>query len=191
MLVRSQIDEKLPLNLLRRAAKRDEPAIRSMFEQFCGRTDEITEVEYLGLRGVWQIGMHSFMCLTKSRVCAIEVGWLGRVIYAEGYLEDYNSGHITQPTIIPLYIICAFVILATFGIGIILLPFVVRIYYKFFKSGALLNFRQGTPIHIFCNRRDLYRLNRCWRSVAGARDDRILFLRNNPAFIVSGTSDGK
>jgi len=175
-----QIDKQIAQNVLSRAKRRDAPALRTMFQQFCGPHDEILAADYLGLRGLWHVGMHSFICLTKSRICAIEVGWLGRVIYSEGYLEEYNSGHITQPSLIPLYLICALVFLATFGIGIILFPFIIRLYYRFFKSGALLNFREGIPIHIFCNRRDLNRLNHCWRLVVSARDERISFLRKVP-----------
>src|SRR5258708_18485539 len=88
-------------NLVGPATKRDISALRTMFHQFCGENDEILTVDYLGLRGLWHIGMHSFICLTKSRICAIEVGWLGRVVYAEGYLEDFNSGHIIAPTLLP------------------------------------------------------------------------------------------
>ncbi|MHC2276379.1 hypothetical protein ACVME8_002990 [Bradyrhizobium diazoefficiens] len=122
--------DKLSQSLFNSAVKRDEGSLRTMFQQFCGTSDDILFVDYLGLRGLWHIGMHSFICLTGARICAIEVGWLGRVIYSEGYLEEYNSGHITQPTRIPLYIISAFVIVVTFGLGILLLPFVVRLYYR-------------------------------------------------------------
>ena len=150
-----------------------------MFQQFCGADDEILAADYLGLRGLWHIGMHCFICLTRSRICAIEVSWLGRVIYAEGYLEDFNSGHIVAPSLFFLYLVCAVFLIFTLGFGIILLPFVVRIYYRFFKCGVFVNFRQGQPIHIFCNRRDLIRLARYWREVNGTRDARISFIRRS------------
>lgn len=160
-------------HLVSRAIRRDEQALKLMFQQFIGDQEEIIFVDYLGLRGLWHIGMHSFVCLTSRRVCNIEVGWLGRVVYEDAYIEDCNSGTINQPTLIFLYIISFVSIVSTFGAALVILPFIVRIYYRYVKLGATIGVRQGRDIRIFADRKELVRLNRMWRLLGSSRDARI------------------
>src|SRR5688572_13620591 len=115
----------LGLRLVRRAIHRDATAQRTMFAQFLPDEELIRFVDYFGLNGLWQIGMHSFACVTDKRLLAIQVGWLGKVVYSEAYLEDCNSSVVQQPTLIPLYIVVLTVLLGTMGLGIIILPVVV------------------------------------------------------------------
>jgi hypothetical protein len=173
------VSARLPRPLVRHAIGRDQKSLETMFQQFLPEKEQIVRTEYLGLRGLWHIGMHSFACITTRRICALEVGWLGRVEYADAFLEDCNSGMVIQPSLIPLYIIGCMWLAMTWMAGIVLLPLIVRIYFRYVKSGATVFVKEGNNLEIFADRKDIRRINQIWRLVGDLRDQRIACILGN------------
>jgi hypothetical protein len=149
------------------------------------------------LQGLWGIGTREFACLTDRRVADITVGRFGKIDYQDGYLEHINSSFIYQPSKLGLYITTGilftpfavtFIItllnpvnlipgliasIIWFGIALILLPFIVRLYYRFKKCGIIISVRGGLPVYIFTNRKLLTRANALWRLLTTSREERI------------------
>ena len=148
-------------------------AIETLFRQFIDHQEFIVFIHYFGLKGMWHIGDHSFGCLTDRRICSLRIGWLGQVSYSDAFLEDCNSLQINQPSLLVLYAIVISFILGTFGIGLLVLPFFVRLYYRLVKSGLLANIRSGKQVDIFCDRREIVNLNRLIREFIQQREQRL------------------
>ncbi|MUG98477.1 hypothetical protein F7734_41755 [Scytonema sp. UIC 10036] len=169
-------DIRIASSILKRATQDDSDAIATMFKQFISDNETIYYVQYLGLQGMWGIGTREFACLTDRRVADITVGRFGKVTYQDGYLEHINSCFIFQPSKFSLYLIIGFwvlVSLPTFGLLLLLLPFVVQSYYRIYKCGLVLAVRGGIPIYIFTNRKLLTRANALLRLLTISREDRI------------------
>lgn len=158
---------------VRLAIRNQRTAIETLFRQFIDDQESIIFVHYFGLKGMWHIGSHSFGCLTDRRICSLQIGWLGHVSYSDGFLEDCNSLEVNQPSLLVLYAVCTIFILSTFGIGVLVLPFLVRLYYRLVKSGLLANIRSGGHVDIFCNRREIVYLNRLVRIFIQEREQRL------------------
>ena len=165
---------KIEKSLLKRARENDSAAIETMFRQFVGKDETVLNAQYFGTQGFWGIGKRSFGCLTDKRICSLTVGFLGEVTFVDAYLEHSNGGIMMQPSLVPLVIMSAPVIILTFGIGIILLPFLAQIYYRFFKSGLVWVIREGVPVYLFCNRSKLGRANQLYRQASQAREARLI-----------------
>lgn len=159
--------------LLRRAKNDDLEALEEIFRNFLSKDETIVAKAYLGLRGFWQVGSHSFVCVTESKICRIEVGWLLSIDYREAYLEDCNAVIMYQPGFFYINIFAIIFVLSTFGLGVILLPFYYRIYFAVIKSGADVFIRSSSIINIFCDITKLPRLANIIQYFGEQRDKRI------------------
>lgn len=98
----SKIDNgelKINPNVFNASVNGNEEAIKTMFQQFISEDENIEEIlylKYLGLKGLWGIGVHSFICLTNRRIADLTVGRLGQITYQDGYLEGVNSSFISE-----------------------------------------------------------------------------------------------
>jgi hypothetical protein len=91
-------------SLLSRAKSNDTRAIATMFQQFLSPDEEISSVEYTGVKGLWGLGTHCFACVSNRRLAALQVGLFGKVTYQDGYLEYTNGGEIHQPSKLGFYV---------------------------------------------------------------------------------------
>jgi hypothetical protein len=190
----NQRDEvKFDRDVLNRATNGSSTSIESMFKKFIPDDERIICVGYLGIQGLWFIGIHSFICLTERRVADITIGNFGEVTYQDGYLEDINSSFIYQPSKPVLWAsITSFYLsngwLAYWAVGgwvtiifiilaILLLPFLVRIYYRFVKCGIVFAVREGISIYVFCDRKYLKRVIDLAREVTLQREIRIKLIK--------------
>lgn len=167
---------KLPKGVVRRAIRDDVEAIETIFRQFVGDEERIRFASYFGLKGLWHIGAHSLGCLTDKRIASLHIGWLGQVEYHDGYLEKCNGLQIRQPSLFLLYMCGLMFILFTAGIGLLLLPMFVKLYYRVIKSGMIVHMRGSQDIDIFCDRGQIVYLNRLARLFRAERENRIRHL---------------
>lgn len=168
---------EFPQSILEQAKLNKRDAIEIMFRQFIGSDEQIHFCEYMGQFGVIINITHSFACVTDKRIVALEVGSFDKMVYQDAGLEDINSGFIYQPSILSLYIIGAVIVLGTFGVGILLVPFIVRWYYKVNKCGLVGVVKEGLAVYVFTNRNRLVRANAMWRTCLELRDKRIKAIR--------------
>lgn len=159
-------------NVLHLAKQNNNDALTTMFQQFLGTDEEIKFIEYMGQQGVVISVTHNFACLTDKRIISLKVGSFGQVLYQDAFIEDLNSGAIYQPSVLGLYILSAFVVLFTFGIGILLIPFIVKWYYKIKKCGLVFIIKEGLSVYIFVNRNRMSRSNALWRLASEIREKR-------------------
>ena len=203
---KSRGEIKIQSSILARAVNNDSEALFIMFEQFIPENEQIHYTQYLGRKGLWFIGMHSFVCLTERRVADLSVSSFGEIIYQDGYLEFLNSGIIYQPSKLGLYLIFGFWLILAFIIAfftytsftynyffgsemsiffsiivffllMLFTPFIVKAYYGLVKCGIVFSIREGVPIYIFSNRRYLKRVNLLCRRITSYREKRLKDLR--------------
>lgn len=180
-------------SLVSRARRGDEAALRTMFQQFIPADEQIHMVEYLGTKGIFGIGQHSFGCLTERRVADLTVGLFNDIVYQDGYLEHINSAIFYQPSLARLYVLIALVVIVglfsfaalSTAIGPVLafavaapitFLFVImaaKLYYAVSKSGLVLAIREGIFIYMFTNRARLMNAARIWRMCTHLRDQRM------------------
>lgn len=164
-------------SLLSRAKLNNPDAIKTMFRQFIPEDEELLFAEHLGVQGMWWVGRDSFACLTNRRICSMMVGPWGEVVFQDGLLEHYNSGVVYQPGLLGLYVVCAlfvlFALIFTFGIGLILFPYVVQWYYRVHKCGLVWAIREGVSVYLFANRNRLSRANSLYRLASAQHDKRL------------------
>ena len=160
-------------SLLERAKNNDRAALETIFQQFIGVEETIQFTEYLGRLGLILFINHSFICLTDKRVMALTTGTFGEVLYQDAFLEDLNSFAIYQPSLFGLYVLGFFLIVFTFGIGLLFLPLLVKFYYRINKCGCLFNIKHGLSVYAFINRNRMSRANVMWRICAQLRQDRL------------------
>lgn len=151
-----------------------------MFGQFVPTDEKIVYADYLGAQGVLWTKKDSFACLTDRRIASLMVGSAGEVVYQDGLLEHYNSGVIHQPSLLGLYLACAVVALSTCGVGLLLLPSVVRAYYRQNKCGLVWVIREGVSVYVFANRNRLSRANHLYRLVMQAYEARMASMPRRP-----------
>lgn len=159
-------------NVLQQAKQNNQDALKTMFQQFLGADEEIKFAEYMGRQGILFSVTHSFACLTDKRIISLKVGSFGQVLYQDAFIEDLNSGAIYQPSVLGLYVLSAIVTLFTFGIGILLVPFIVKWYYKIKKCGLVFIIKEGLSVYIFVNRNRMSRSNTLWRLASEIREER-------------------
>ncbi len=169
-------DVRIQSSLLGRAKRHDAEAIATMFGQFLPQDERIFAVEYLGVQGLW-LGTHSFACVTNRRVAALRIKIFGAVDYQDGTLEHVNSGVVRQPSLLLLYLWIVGVSILTVGIGLLLLPLTVRLFYRFRKSGLVLAVREGISVYVFCDRKLVMKATELYRTVAALRESRIAEVR--------------
>lgn len=98
----------LDKSLLIRATQREKDALETLARQFIPLDEEILSSDYLGVQGLWGLGVKSFMFITNRRAAALQVGPFGYVIYQDGYLEHLNSGVVLQKSRLMLFILLFF-----------------------------------------------------------------------------------
>lgn len=168
-------DNKIAIasGVLDQAKMNNQDALNSMFQQFSGTNEQIKFAEYMGQHG-FLIGVtHSFACLTDKRIISLQVGSFGEVLYQDAFIEDLNSGAIYQPSVLSLYIFSAILIIFTLGIGLLLIPLVVKWYYKINKCGMVFFIKEGLSVYMFVNRNRMSRSNALWRLVSEIREGRL------------------
>ena len=200
----SKGEVKIHHSILERAINNDSEALEIMFKQFIPEDEQVYLVQYLGLKGIWGMGTHSFACLTNRRIADISVGRFSEVIYQDGYLEFINSSVLYQPSKLALYIfvgtwislsfLITFVVyfltlsllnqvvgfiasVLLFIIIILLIPYVVKFYYGNVKCGIIFWIREGVPIYIFSNRKFIKRANMLCRDIALYREKRLKMIQ--------------
>jgi hypothetical protein len=177
-----------------RAKADDARALEILFAQFVPPGEQIVETRYMGVMGLWGIGTHSFAAVTTQRVASLRIGLLGALAYQDGSLEYINSSAIFQPSRLRLYWPAAMWVMGVFVfaffssvvsggavlvpllvlvIGLLLVPLVVRITYRFVKSGLVLWVREGLAMAVFIDRRRIALANRFYRLSSELRDERI------------------
>ncbi len=166
-----------PGSILQRAKLNDPDALAVMFRQFVPNDETILAAQFLGTQGVWGIGIHSFACVTDSRIAAIQVKLFGEVTYQDGSLEHVNSAVIFQPSKAVLYLFIIASAILTLGIGLLLLPVTVRLFYRFKKSGLVFWIREGVAVYMFSDRKLLRQANVVYRTALAARERRLSGLR--------------
>lgn len=155
--------------LLDRARADDPAALAAIFSEFLPPGEKILDVRYLGLKGLWGVGTHTFACVTDCRVAVLEVKLLGGVEYHDGALEELNSGIINQPSRLGLYVFVILTAVLTLGLALLLLPVTLNVYYSFKKSGLVFWVREGVSVVLFTDRKrlptaaDLYRMTSALR----------------------------
>lgn len=197
---------KIHHSVIERAITNDLEALKIMFAQFIPEDEQVYLVQYLGLKGIWGMGTHSFACVTNRRIADMSVGRFGEVIYQDGYLEFINSSVLYQPSKLALYLFVAtwlflgflitfvisaftlpllhpvvgFIATALLSITVIsLIPFVIKFYYGNVKCGIIFWVREGVPIYIFSNRRFIKRANILCRDVAMYREKRLRLIKGS------------
>lgn len=175
---------RIKLNEVYQRAKANETsAVHELFAGFLSRGEQVIDCGYLGALGFF-FPEHSFWCVTHSRVCGLLVNSSGRVDFTFGFLKALNTGYFHQPSVLKLWITIAIWLLfmtlcalsvyyyvtifltyamwigVTFGLIIEalsfwLIPWVVRVYYRYSKSGCVFFTRELVPILIFADRKSL------------------------------------
>ena len=175
-------------SLLDRAKANDEQALATLFGQFISNHEQIIDSQYLGVLGMWGVGMHSFAAVTTHRIASIRISIFGRVHYQDGALEYINSSELGQPSLLGLYL-CMGAFFAFFSIvcwslpsvvaalvvllGLLFLPIAVRLYYRFNKSGLVLWVREGISIFVFIDRKRMINAKRFYRLCCDQREERL------------------
>ena len=149
-------------NVLTKAISGDKESIMLLFQPFV-KNETILKSNYFGKLGLWLWGTHSFAAITDTKIVALQIGPFGQIIYQDGDIKHVNSGIIYQPRVLWLYII-SFLLCCTI-IGILFIPFFVRIYYSFKKSGLVWSIREGIPVYVFASRNRISTISEYWSYV--------------------------
>ena len=156
-------------SLLARARAGDESALRTIFRQYLPPEEPVLATRYLGTQGVWGLGTHSFGCVTGRRIASLRVARFGEVVYQDGDLAEMNSGALYQPSRLQLYLFVIVLSVLTVGLGLLLLPLTVRLFYRLKKSGLVVWIREGIPLHVFSDRKLVGVTNELYRTALAAR----------------------
>jgi hypothetical protein len=153
---------KVPVRLsevLHEARAGNSKAVEDLFSGFLGKAEVVSGCGYLGSLGII-FPEHSFWCVTDTQACSLRIQRTGELEFASGYLSHINSHAFYQPSLIPLWVIIAILIVSTLGVGILLIPWVVKLYYRYKKSGVVFWVREGIPVYIFADRPNLHNAQR-------------------------------
>lgn len=167
---------KIEQSLMQRAKNNEFEAIQKMFQQFLPENETVLAADYLGIKGLWGFGTLSFACVTNRRVASIQTGFFGEVVFQDGCMEYINSGIIYQPSkfwLYVLYLVLVIFTIVTLGVGLLLAPFLVKLYYNLNKCGVVFVIREGVSVYIFTDRDRLIIANRLYRMVMQAREIRV------------------
>jgi hypothetical protein len=175
--------------LFDRARNNDRQAVRSLFQGFLGKTEQIVDCGYLGALG-FVFPEYSFWCVTNSRVCGLLINSGGWMNFNFGFTKSLNRGLFVQPSLVTLWIWiilwCVFallgslfmgmlgevivrdwlgfivgrlagivVFLCTAAAGVVLVPWVIRAYYRWVKAGCIFWTQELVPIVIPADRNSL------------------------------------
>ena len=168
--------------LYQRARSNDKQAIMDLFAGFLGTGERVVDCGYLGVLGII-IPEHSFYCVSNTRVCGLMVRPDGQVTFTFGFIKALNIARFNQPSILLLWLfliswfifvmILCLPILVTLlnsgfygilyllplvliiGVSILLVPWLIRLFYRFTKSGCVFWNRENRPIFLFADRNNL------------------------------------
>ena len=158
--------------VLQEARAGNAQAVENLFSGFLGKTEVVTGCGYLGSLG-FIFPEHSFWCVTDTQACSLRIQRNGELEFSSGYLPGINSFAFYQPSLVPLWVLIAVLIISTFGIGILLVPWTVKLYYRKKKSGVVFWVREGIPVYIFADRPNLHKAQVVSTLIAeAARDTR-------------------
>lgn len=104
------------MNIKKRARAGDRQALEVMFRQFIPADEVIEDVAFLGERGVFGLGTHSFAAVTDRRVASLQLSMLGRATYIDGYHEHINSSAVMQPSRSHEFIACVVALVLWFTV---------------------------------------------------------------------------
>lgn len=167
-------DKRLTVkHVLAKALENDEASVKQLFAGFFGTEEEVIGCGYLGSVG-HVLTTHSFWCVTKERVCALEVKRGGEVRFTGGYHEHINSHVFLQPSLIPLWGWIIIAAIATLGIGLVLAPAIAAFYYRARKSGVVFWVREGIPIYMFSDRQGMRQAQSVAALAVNAKRGRVL-----------------
>jgi hypothetical protein len=170
-------------DVYQRAKKNDRQAVRELFLGFLGRNETVVDTGYLGSLGLI-FPEHSFWCVTNARICGMVVNASGRLDFAFCFLKAVDIAHFHQPSRVGLWVTIisylltvgsislsaagvgleldplgryiSFVVgLLVFAVGIYLIPWVTRLYYRFTKSGCTFFTKEHVRMSILADRNNL------------------------------------
>jgi len=141
-------------DILNGAKAGDSKAVSDIFSGFIGKHEAITGCGYLGTLG-FIFPEHSFWCVTDTRACSLRIKRGGELVFSSGYLSHINSDAFYQPSLVMLWVIIAVLAVGTFGVGLLLAPWIVKGFYRTKKSGVVFWVREGIPVYIFADRYNL------------------------------------
>lgn len=165
---------KIDSSIVKRATLGDKDAIKAMFQSFMAEDETIISVEYFGNYGVF-FTTKSFVCITDKKIASMEYGPFGKIIYSDAFIEEINSGVIFQPSVFLLYFIG--VLLCMTIVGVLLLNFWVKLYYRLNKSGLVWCVGEGINIYAFANRSKINLVNEVWRRASYLRGKRKEYIK--------------
>jgi hypothetical protein len=163
-------------SLVERARRGDHSAIVTMLSPFLSENEHVLLAQYLGIDGMWGLGVSSFAAVTDQRVVALRVHPFGAVVYQDGALEHLNGGVVIQPSRVGLYATIILLALLTLGVSLLATPWIARLYYRFKKSGVVVWVREGVSVYMFCDRRRFRQAASIYRAASQARVARLLTL---------------
>jgi hypothetical protein len=168
-------------DVYRRAKANDAAAVRQLFSGFLSRGEQAVDCGYLGALGfIWP--EHSFWCVTPSRVCGMMINASGLIDFQFGFLKALNVAYFHQPSLVKLWltVIAWCVTIVTIALlvfamlsgaypgwvgwllgvlilvlGLLMIPWVIRAYYRYAKSGCVFFTKEHVPICVFADRQSL------------------------------------
>jgi hypothetical protein len=200
------------MSLISRARAGDKQAIETMFRQFIPPDEQIDGVAFLGLRGLFGIGVHSFGAVTSRRVAGMDVSVLGGVVYRDGYYEHINSSAVFHPSRLQQYLVTgsigafwlfplamilssalpalakAFGLVAVLGMFVISMPLTAKLFYRFVKSGLVIVVREGVSVDLFADRSRLPVANQLSQRASQLREVRLRTMRSGPTVVSAPTA---
>lgn len=167
-------------DVFNRAKEGDVESISSLFNGFLGDDERIKDCGYLGVLG-YIFPEYSFWCITDRRVCGLLIRRGGRLQFTSGFIKLINSLALRQPSLVTLWVTISiwmivlwfigsqvsvfFLImygvpewvsfLVPLALGILAIRWIIRIYYRFVKSGCIFWMREKLPIYLFADRNNL------------------------------------
>ena len=155
-------------DVLASAKKDDAQAVEKLFRGFLSEEESVRDCGYLGAMGI-VFKEHSFWCVTPIRVCSLRIKNGGELQFSSAYIEHINSDAFYQPSLVALWIILILVTVCTVGIGLLLIPIIIKIFYRYKKSGVVFWCREGIPIYVFSDRNSLSKAQRIAVQIAEAK----------------------
>lgn len=141
-------------NVLKEAMAGNEKAIANLFSGFLSNAETVDGCGYLGSLG-FIFPEQSFWCVTDLRACSLRIKRGGELVFSSGYISHINSDAFYQPSLTLLWVLIAVLVIGTLGVGILLVPWIVKAFYQAKKSGIVFWVREGIPVYIFADRNNL------------------------------------
>jgi hypothetical protein len=170
--------------------------VAQLLGRFLPSDERITRMHYLGVLGLWGIGIRSFAAVTDRRVVSLRIQIFGGVQYEDAGLDEIVSTLIVHRSRLWLYATLVGVVAALtsagFGIhpavgvvalvlSVLLTPLTVRLYYRFRPSGLLLSVRGGNSVLLFIDNEHREIAAEFHREYATLREERARVTASRPA----------